>query len=340
MATLWFAPKAQFAVMDASALDGDGGIASDDEIFDQMYFVSQATHDTTINLGKSTVAAADDVTEVGQSFTADGPYVGRVDVIAGKAATPTDNLTCAIYSDDGTDPETLLCTSKTKLAAGDLAVTPELESFEFDPADYTQALMPGEKYWIVFDRDGSASDTNYFKINYEDSASTVASHALTRSDDDMGTWTADASGDDLYHVIYAGGIPAKNVRISGGERDVDTQKLLGYNEVLDEKRATVIEATATLIYQGKYTQTLFSGAAQNVTGNYHRNTGGEKSSNDRTQKSCMFYLNDGTNVVAILLDDAMVTSREVSMDAEGHMEETISIKCLASNYYEEDDYAD
>lgn len=334
MAILWFAPEAEFMCMEAIA-----SLASDDELYDQMYFVSQATQDTTINVGKSTVTANDDVTEVAQSFTADGPYIGKVIAWAGKNGTPTDYLKCMVYNDSSNAPGTLVATSRTLLGDADLADTAAAEEFFFDSAGFAYPLQKGEKYWVVFDRTGSASDSNFFEIHYKGTSSTVAGHALSRSDNNMSTWTADSNGYDLYHVVYAGSLIAKNVRISGGERDVDTQKLIGYNELLDVKRSTIVEATCTLVYQGKAMMSMFSGTMQDVTGAYHRNTGGEKASNDRTEKSCLFYLKDGAYRVAAMLDDALVTSKEISLDAEGHTEETISIKCLAKNYHEEDNYA-
>ena len=146
----------------------------------------------------------------------------------------------------------------------------------------------------------------------------------------------------------------KNVRISGGERDVDTQKLLGYNEIMDEKRASIIEATFTCTYQGSINyldssltrQThldfaeMMMGTKQSVIDNYMRTIGAEKSTADRDKKAVHFKLTDGTYTVSILLNNAYMTSRETSVDAEGHMEETVTFKCLASNYYEEDDYVD
>ena len=146
----------------------------------------------------------------------------------------------------------------------------------------------------------------------------------------------------------------KNVRISGGERDVDTQKLIGFNELMDEKRATIIEATFTTAYQGSINylnstltrQThldmaeMMMGTKQSVAGNYMRSTGGEKSTLDRIKKAVHFKLTDGTYTISILLNSAYMTSRELSLDAEGHMEQTVTFKCLASTYYEEDDYTD
>lgn len=145
----------------------------------------------------------------------------------------------------------------------------------------------------------------------------------------------------------------KDIKISGGERDAETLKLLGYNELLEEKRATIVECVFTLAAQGAIkafnsaatrstnldTAEMIMGVKQTVTGNYMRATGGEKASNDRTSKAVHFKLADGTNTISVLLNNALGTSRDYSLAADGSEEESITFKCLASNYAEEDDYA-
>ena len=145
----------------------------------------------------------------------------------------------------------------------------------------------------------------------------------------------------------------QDVKITGGERDVDSKKVMGYNELLDQKRSTIIEASFTMGYQGSIKAfnssgtrgtnldpaEWFMGVKQTVTGNYKRSQGGEKASNDRTPKAVHFKLSNGTNTISILLNNALCTTRELSLAADGHVEETVTFKTLASNYYEEDDFA-
>ncbi len=165
------------------------------------------------------------------------------------------------------------------------------------------------------------------------------------SDESIDTAMGDESAEYQYQSMV------KDLTIRGGDRDVEALKLLGYNEVIDEKRSTLIECTFTTAYQGSVTpiggtrQTnydfaeLFMGQKQAVTGDYYRSQGGEKSSNDRVACAVHVKLTDGTHVVSILLNSAYATSRELSVNADGHMEQTITFKCLASTYYEEDNYA-
>jgi len=337
MAQLWLAPQAELRI--GPTISSVGSSAALDT---QQLFVSQATQDTTINVGKSSVGGADDVTEVAQSFTADGPFISKVTAFVGKNGTPTDNIVCKIYNDSSNVPGTTLIATSANVTGASLADAPAATDFTFTEGSFDCPLTYGKKYWIVFDRGGDASDSNFFEVNYKGTASTVASHALARSDDDMSSWTADASGYDLYHVIYAGDLPVvKDLKVSGGERDVEAAKFLGYNELLDEKRSNVITATFTAsFFDALMASGWCSGTPALVTGtSYYRTTGGEKSSNDRPTISAMLRLNDGTNTVVLLLNDAKATVHETSLSADGHAEQTITIKCLASDYYEEDDFA-
>ena len=331
MTTLWFAPKGQIVIMNAiSSVNGSASLES------QFTFVSQATQDSAIAVGKVTLGGADDVLRVAQSFTADGMYVDKVTGYVGYAGTPTDNIQAKIYSDSSSDPGTLLATS-TSYAIASLTQGGAVQDFEFKDSDFTQPLRPGSKYWVEFSRTSSTSDTNYFNVYYKGTASTVADHALSRFD---AAWAVDASGYDLYHVVYAGGVLAKDIKISGGERDVEATKLIGYNELLDEKRAPIIEYAFTAVYQGSAVKVLQSGTPTNPVGAYFRAQGGEKSSNDRTKKVVAMILDDGTYTVICALNDAYVTASDISLAADGSAEQTFTAKGLASAYYEEDNYAD
>ncbi len=177
---------------------------------------------------------------------------------------------------------------------------------------------------------------------------TIGDYDGIASDESIATYMA-SLGEE---AVYTGMI--KDVKISGGERDVEALKLLGYNELLDEKRATIVECTFTTAFQGaiNYIDStksrgteldlfeMVAGTKQTVTGAYKRTTLGEKASNDRTTKAVNIQLDDGTYTVDLLLDGAIATSPDFSMAADGHGERTITFKCLASKYYEEDNYAD
>lgn len=137
----------------------------------------------------------------------------------------------------------------------------------------------------------------------------------------------------------------KEVSISGGERDLETMKLLGYNESRDLKRATILTCTFTTVAgQGNAAaavdwESWMMGVAQAVTGAYYRNIGGEKSSNDRTGYGVLIKWTDGTNNIVILLNNAYATTTEWGLTADGSWEQTVTFKCLASEFYYEDDFA-
>lgn len=172
--------------------------------------------------------------------------------------------------------------------------------------------------------------------------------------------TAIASGDTI--AVYMTALTGekdytsyvKNFKLSGGERDVDALKLVGYTEQLDEKRSTVKEATFTTWFEGGIATAnpvtadfseMMMGQKVTITGNYRRTRGGEYSTASgiytygRLKKDISIQFTDGTRTIQMLMQNAYCTSRELSLDAEGHVEQTVTFKCLASDYYEEDDYA-
>jgi len=132
----------------------------------------------------------------------------------------------------------------------------------------------------------------------------------------------------------------KEINISGGERDLNTQKLLGYNEARELKRATVIVIEFKLVGGQDVANWLswMHGTAQAVTGNYTRVQGGEKASNDRSSKGILIKWTNTTNNIAILCNNAYAVTPTIGLAADGSMEESITFKCLASDYYYEDDF--
>ena len=76
----------------------------------------------------------------------------------------------------------------------------------------------------------------------------------------------------------------KDIKISGGERDVEAIKFFGFNEYLHKKRATVVEVALTLKLEGGHAtlSDIFDfayGTKQAVASTgYNRTSFGEKSS--------------------------------------------------------------
>jgi hypothetical protein len=132
----------------------------------------------------------------------------------------------------------------------------------------------------------------------------------------------------------------KEVNITGGERDLATQKLIGYNEARELKRATVISIEFKLVGGQDITnwESYAYGTAQAVTGNYYRVQGGEKSANDRSAKGILFKWSDGTNHIAYLFNNAYAVTPSWSLAADGSLDQAMVFKCLASDFYYEDDF--
>jgi len=274
-----------------------------------------------------------------QSFTADAPYVDKVLVKMGKTGSPTDSVVCKIYNNTTSNPGSTLIVTSASVAAADIAANDAngtSETFTFKNTDYSQPLTVGVTYWIVFERTGSTSNSVNYQVHYHAAASMTVSHALSRHN---GTsWTADTSGYDLYHIVYAGGVLAKDIKISGGERDIEAVKLIGYNEIREDKRSGVVEVTYTAVYQSGAIHGLAATPAESATG-YMRSRGGELSATDRNDYAVGIKLVSGAYEVVLLLNNAVVTMTDFSMAADGSAEQTITAKGLASNYYEEDNYA-
>jgi len=334
MAILWHAPEAG-VIVDTAITTISGSAA----LYGQQQF-AQTTEDTNITINKDTLGGADDVLEVAQSFVATSPFVGQIIVKMQRTETPDAGVYMEIYEGTTNLPTgTVIATSATLAVTDFTSGSMAEETFVFTIPSYTMPLIPGKQYVFVIKTDATESDTNYYQARYKGSASSYSGGQLSRSDNGS-DFTATAT-DDLYFKIRAGDIASycKDLTIRGGERDVEALKLLGYNELIDNKRSVVIEMTFTAVYSSKMSQDWTSGAAQSVTGDYYRSQGGEKATNDRGTKSVLIRLYDGTNTVSLLLNNAYGTSSERSLAADGHMEETFTFKGLASNYYEEDDFA-
>ena len=166
---------------------------------------------------------------------------------------------------------------------------------------------------------------------------------------EIGAAVASVATDSTLDTQHSGTDVTDNIKeiaITGGERDLESMKLLGYNESRNLKRSTVVQCTFTVVGgQGNAAaavdwESWGMGVAQAVTGAYYRHIGGEKSSNDRTGYGVLIKWTDGSNNIVMLLNNAYVTNGiELGIAADGSLEQTVTFKCLASEYYYEDDFA-
>lgn len=144
----------------------------------------------------------------------------------------------------------------------------------------------------------------------------------------------------LSSVDFSGQI--KSVSISGAESDVESVFLFGINASgsqnadITESNMSMREFSATLVYKDATVAELGGASKESIAATgFNRITGDTL----RTLKSVLISFTDGNNSVNVLLNDAYMTKLgDISLDAEGHAEQEIMFKCLAKDYYEEDDF--
>lgn len=155
--------------------------------------------------------------------------------------------------------------------------------------------------------------------------------------------------DELYFTGRA-----KDLSITGGGRDFTKVEVMGTNELGQEERSEFVQIEMTLVYDESNSASWLAGSAntsftvsEGTTRTYYRYKYGEKtlSTIDRQKKAILVVFDDRMDTAAtaqkvnILLNNAYCTGRELSLAADGHVEEKVTFKCFSSDYYEEDNYA-
>jgi len=133
----------------------------------------------------------------------------------------------------------------------------------------------------------------------------------------------------------------KNVRITGGERDIESVPLMGTTdgytnqEVFQKSVGTLRELSMTIVYQDG-DASLYATGTVSTTGSastYVRIQGDQ----GVTQRAILVSFNSGSDYVNCLLNNSYsVKIGDISLDADGHAEQEVVFKCLAKDYYEED----
>jgi hypothetical protein len=137
-----------------------------------------------------------------QQFTAVGSMTA-VNVSIRKAASPTDNVVCELWSDASDLPDTLIATSPTTVSGASLGTAGEV----YVNFDLSYATTASTKYWIVLRRSGSLDATN----NYAWDRNTTNPYANGFA----ATWNTSAAwaplpSDDFRFRVY-GPVPATTV---------------------------------------------------------------------------------------------------------------------------------
>jgi len=129
----------------------------------------------------------------------------------------------------------------------------------------------------------------------------------------------------------------KDLRIGGGAFDVEKVDLFGDNQAMDEKRPELRTAEFTMIYQDEDVGELVYGTGSSVGTTGFNRIQGQDNSGCRTKRAFLFKLKDcdTDEQVNVLMNNSYFTEREISLSAEGHVEESVTAKCLLTDYYEE-----
>lgn len=147
-----------------------------------------------------------------------------------------------------------------------------------------------------------------------------------------------------------------NVSIKGGSRDYKAVDTLGISQLGQQGRPEIMTAEFSLILENSQGSEYISGTPfistvtvpayiGGSTSTFTRWKYGEKSTaaTDRPALAVLFKLTDAVatasnKTVNVLLNNAYLTNREMSLTADGFVEEKWTVKCLAQDYYEEDNF--
>jgi hypothetical protein len=155
--------------------------------------VSVLKDSNTAAAGSNTQLGSTSGTEnLGNRFTAASTYsLTRVDLYLAKVGSPTNNLTCEIWSDGGTFPGVRLGTASGNISASTLTTSEAVYSFY-----PTASINSGTNYYIVLRANTTFDNANYV-IWYRISAAGKIDQSL-----DTVTWANVSSSRYAKFAIY------------------------------------------------------------------------------------------------------------------------------------------
>lgn len=124
----------------------------------------------------------------------------------------------------------------------------------------------------------------------------------------------------------------REISIRGGDRDYDTIYTFHANEFRDLDRMGALEASITTIKGGSeagLARFVLGGSGASTT--YPTKYVGDGS---RFYPNLVYSFVEGQNQLKIVMSGAVGVSKEMSVDAEGYIEETVGFKILPSDYTE------
>jgi len=129
----------------------------------------------------------------------------------------------------------------------------------------------------------------------------------------------------------------KEISFSGGESGVEALNVLG-DQLKEESRPDLKTCEFTMTFEDIDMLESFFGTASAVgsTG-YSRVDAETEKTGNREDKSILFTLTSGSDVIAILMNDAwFTTTGDISLAADGSAELTMTAVCLLKDFYMED----
>jgi hypothetical protein len=141
----------------------------------------------------------------------------------------------------------------------------------------------------------------------------------------------------------------KDINFMDGARDVSPINVMGSTQLRQEDRPAIQILSGTMVfYGGGYDVSTVKGPLSGLLGrpasspsNFQRYQGGEGMTTDRVDMAVVVVgtktISGVTYTFRASLNNATVTEGPISMSADnGHMEQKITIKCLASDFRYED----
>jgi len=127
----------------------------------------------------------------------------------------------------------------------------------------------------------------------------------------------------------------KEISITGGGRDVEAVRCFGNYSYFDEKPMEPIECSLTVIKK----DADFAGIMLEGTDTSDPRAWTGDTTPRKQNRLLVFRWNDMTNsngpALRITMASVFAVSKELSLNATDHLEETVNFKCLPKNYKEE-----
>ena len=127
----------------------------------------------------------------------------------------------------------------------------------------------------------------------------------------------------------------KEISVTGGGRDVEAVRCFGNTSYFDEKPMEPFECSLTVI---KKDADLAAMILEGTDATDPRLWSGDSIPRKQT-RSVIFSWADMTSsagpAIRVTMASAFMVSKELSLNATDHLEETVNFKCLAKNYKEE-----